>query len=142
MNYDDARQIDPKADKPDAGKWRYTTRNDDRIWAIGYCAEGCPGHDTAEGAYEHQTAYLLDHELHLDGRYSDAQHRCEADVPTGGINISGMLTAPPTGTEKCGKWTEFFGSVGWAPSWSLCDVHRTREVVAALFGTVGQVIHS
>lgn len=44
MNYDQPRQIDPKADRPDAGKWRWTTRNDNNVRPDGYCApwEMCP----------------------------------------------------------------------------------------------------
>lgn len=42
MNYEEARQIDPHADRPDAGKWRYTNRNDDRIYPIGYCSPFVP----------------------------------------------------------------------------------------------------
>lgn len=41
------------------GLWRYTCRNDSQIWAVGFCAQGCPGHDSPEGAYEHQRQYLL-----------------------------------------------------------------------------------
>ena len=58
MNYHQPRQIEPTADRPDAGKWRYTNMNDGFVWPEGYCAE-CPGHDTKEGAYEHQTQYVL-----------------------------------------------------------------------------------
>lgn len=142
MNYDEARQIDPHTDRPDAGKWRYTTANRrSGTYAIGYCAE-CPGHDTPEEAYEHQTLYLLDNRLRLDGQYADTQYRCEADVPTGGINISGLFVGPPTGTKKCGKWTDRFAMVDNGTSWSLCDSHRTRGVAERLFGTAGQVWHS
>lgn len=44
MNYDQARQIDPEADRPDAGKWRYTTMNDGHVRTIGYCSgyRECP----------------------------------------------------------------------------------------------------
>lgn len=38
MNYAQARQIDPEADRPDAGKWRWTVRNDNNIRPDGYCS--------------------------------------------------------------------------------------------------------
>ena len=44
MNYDQPRQIDANADRPDAGKWRWTTRNDNNVRPDGYCSpvEACP----------------------------------------------------------------------------------------------------
>lgn len=60
MNYYDARQIvDPTSSKTDAGKWRYTRRNNSDFWAMGYCAD-CPGHDTRDEAFEHQREWELD----------------------------------------------------------------------------------
>lgn len=43
MNYYQAREILGEDKKP-TGKWHYTCRNDDRIWAVGYCAslQSCP----------------------------------------------------------------------------------------------------
>jgi len=47
-----ARQI---ADGPNKGKWRYTAASDEGgfCYALGACADGCPGHDTAEEAERH-----------------------------------------------------------------------------------------
>ena len=44
VNYEEPRQVDPTLDRPDAGKWRWTTRNDNETRAAGYCAswEVCP----------------------------------------------------------------------------------------------------
>lgn len=44
MNYDQPRQVDVNADRPDAGKWRWTTRNDNNVRPDGYCSplELCP----------------------------------------------------------------------------------------------------
>ncbi len=145
MNYSQPRQIDPASDRPDAGKWRYTTMNDGRVWEEGYCSpwvtcpdcEGqsvlggheclrcdckgviladdpCPGHDTKAGAYEHQTQYVLDKKLRLDGRLVDEQRPCLI----------------------CREWTQGVAHVEHQ-SFVLCDVHRTREQVADLFGLVG-----
>jgi len=47
MNYDQARQVDPSSDRPDAGKWRYTRMNDRQVYAIGSCSpfDNCPDCD-------------------------------------------------------------------------------------------------
>lgn len=142
MNYSQPRQIDPASDRPDAGKWRYTVKNGDSIWAVGYCSpwvpcpdckgvaigqgclrcehgvvpadDPCPGHDTKAGAYEHQTQYLLDERMRLDGQLSGEQRPCQI----------------------CEAWTQGLASVD-ERSFVLCDEHRTREQVTELFGTVG-----
>lgn len=116
MNYHEPRQVNPDSGRPDAGKWRYTNMNDGRIWPEGYCAEGCPGHDTKDGAYEHQTQYMLDH-ARYDGRMGDVRRKCEA--------------------EGCEEWTDAFAQVGHLQMFVLCDEHRTRGVVAGLYGTCG-----
>ncbi|MCI0347060.1 MAG: hypothetical protein L0221_16730 [Chloroflexi bacterium] len=129
MNYYEARQVDPKSDRPDAGKWRYTVRNDDQVWAVGYCT-ACPGHDDREGAYQHQTEYLLAERLKLDGQWDGTQFRCVAPVRADGAE------------SPCGEWTDRFAEVGHWWTGNLCDRHRTRDVVAELFGTAGDVISS
>lgn len=149
MNYHQPRQIQ---DGPLAGKWHYTVMNDGQIWPEGYCSkfrecpdchggsvfasdpalacstcsnagvievEPCPGHDTKQGAYEHQTQYLLDNKLRLDGQYANAQYHCEI----------------------CQAWTDRFAEIDDRP-YTLCDEHRTREVVTELFGTVGDSVSS
>lgn len=121
MNYYSARQVDPNTDRPDAGKWRYTRRNDGRIWPVGYCTD-CPGHDTREEAYEHQTAYLLDH-IFFDGELVDTKHPCAVD--------------------GCQEWTDRFAEVDRpGRMFMLCDQHRNRDTVAALFGGAGNSISS
>ena len=115
MNYHQPRQVDPNADRPDAGKWRYTNMNDGRVWAEGYCAE-CPGHDTKDGAYEHQTQYVLDRVMRLDGQDPHVKRQCAV--------------------EGCEEWTHGFADVDMSVFF-LCDEHRNRETVAALYGSVG-----
>lgn len=138
------------SDGPYAGKWHYTVMNDGVIWAEGYCSryrecpdcrgrsmfspnpadacptcenhgvievEPCPGHDTPEEACEHMTQYLLENRLRLDGQYADTQYHCEV----------------------CQAWTDRFAEVDGHP-YTLCDEHRTREIVTGLFGTVGSSI--
>ena len=123
MNYHQPRQVDPAADRPDAGKWRYTNMNDGRIWPEGYCAENCPGHDTAEGAREHMTAYVLDH-ARYDGKWDNTQHRCQA--------------------EGCEAWTDRYAEPGHPANhpYDLCDEHRNSETLAQLVGSVGDVMGS
>lgn len=115
MNYHRPRQVDPGADRPDAGKWRYTCRNDGRVWPEGYCAD-CAGHDTKEGAYEHQTQYVLDH-ARYDGKDAESKRQCVV--------------------KGCGEWTQCFAEVGHVATFTLCDVHRNRETLALLLMSVG-----
>jgi hypothetical protein len=95
-----------------AGKWHYTVTNDKVTFPAGYCADGCAGHDTPEGAREHFKEYLLDN-ARFDGKLSNQQRKCEI----------------------CGVYTERLGQV---PSMmvhhSLCDEHCNREGLA-------QVLH-
>ncbi len=117
MNYYQAREI--LKDGEPSGKWHYTVWNDNRIMPVGYCAQGCEGHETREGAYEHQTAYLLDHQTRYDGEWAGTQYQCMV----------------------CKTWTSKFASVDHQ-KFTLCDEHRNREQVAKLFGTVADAISS
>jgi hypothetical protein len=123
VNYDKPRQL---ADK---SGWHYTRLNDRRVWVIGYCCDHLDQpHATADAARECYTRYLLDHDLQLDGMsYVDTRKRCEAVIDS----------------ERCEQWTEKFADFRpWGPSYTLCDAHRTREVVAVLFGQAGDSVHS
>lgn len=134
MNYYLPRQVDPKAERPDAGKWRYTCMNDGKVWPVGYCTD-CPGHETEQEARQHYTDYELNETLNLDGEYADQQLRCEARLSLG-------LAGPDA--PKCGAWTNRFASLGPGRmvSFTLCDKHRNRENVADLYGTVGNIASS
>lgn len=121
MNYLKPREMRDTSGNP-TGRWHYTQRNDDRIWPIGYCADGCPGHQTSDEAREHFRVYVLDHELDLDGHWAGVWHRCQA----GG----------------CDVLTDGFVRVrGW-PKFDLCDEHRTREVVESLMPMMHDSIES
>src|ERR1043166_3121370 len=131
MNYYQPREI-AGPDGKGTGRWHYSVRNDDWIRPVGYCADGCRGHETREGAYEHQTAYMLDHELRLDGNYDGVQCPCEAVIESG-ARVG----------QKCEAWTSSFAEVGRpGRRFSLCDLHRNRDVVAKLYGSVGDSISS
>lgn len=126
MNYYQPREI--AKDGKGTGRWHYTCRNDNQIWPVGYCAQGCEGHPTPDEARAHQTAYILDHEVRLDETDSDSQRQCEAPIDGG----------------CCGAWTQGRARVGKGigRQFVLCGAHRTKEIVAALYGSVGDVISS
>jgi len=123
MNYHQARQIDPKADRPDAGKWRYTNMNDGRVWPEGYCAQGCPGHDTPEEAEAHQREYELDH-ARFEG-LSEPWGDCEVPGCTSGRTPHFARVGPGIPTHV-----------------QLCAEHLNRDGLALAFTEVGQVISS
>lgn len=82
-------------------------------------ADPCPGHATPEEAAEHYRQYLLNERLRLDIALStDVQMRCNAD--------------------GCEAWTQHAAGLGPYSTWPLCDEHRTRETVDALFPSVGE----
>jgi len=125
MNYYAARQVDPKADRPDAGKWRYTSMRDGSIWPVGACAEGCVGHDTAEQAYEHQRQWLLS-QLRVGeaarsvSRYAPGKCCCCDAVATHEAYIAGE-------------------PVGY--TFRVCDEHNNRESLEPLID-VGESMSS
>jgi hypothetical protein len=123
MNHYAARQIDPKADRPDAGKWRYTLANDGVIYAVGNCAHDCPGHDTPEEAYEHQRQYELDR-ARFYGPTSAEEEAAELETP--GQNEK---------CEVCGKTCRGFGEAGpgMMRQHFLCFEHRNRDGLAQVF---------
>lgn len=137
MNYFAARQRE--CDK----RWDYTCKRDGVIYPVGYCAgwrepqpgiltpgqikewlnEAIPhqdkfhndGHATAEEARECYKQYLLDFSLHLN---------CDASVALK--------------CEMCDSLTTKRAKVD-SSTWALCDVHRTRENVEALYGPIGEI---
>ena len=66
---------------------------------------------------ENVPGLLSSNDGRLDGQMKNQQKRCEA--------------------EGCGEWTQGFAEVDHASIFHLCDQHRTREVVAAIYGSVG-----
>jgi hypothetical protein len=119
VNYDQPREL------ADHSGWHYTSMNDGRINAIGYCRQHLDQpHATRDEAYACYTRYLLDNELRLDGQYAGTWHRC---IHPG-----------------CDTLTDRYAQVGrnMGPMYELCDTHRIREYVTELFGLVGDSIHS
>jgi hypothetical protein len=121
MNYYEPREKTDKDGNP-TGLYHYTRMNDGRIWPTGYCAQDCPGHDTKEGAYEHQRQYLLDNAKFDSGKFKDALFRC--DVP------------------DCKNFSDTSSRVqGQISSYTLCEEHRNRAGLEKVL-KVGDVISS
>ncbi len=119
MNYAEPRQVDPKLDKDDAGKWRWTVSNRRiGVWAAGYCAEDCPGHETPLEAAQHYHEYQLGN-IRLSS-LQDTQHPCE----------------------KCGEWTGLIASLPHGDTYTLCEPHRTKEVLAEITSPPSQIWYS
>lgn len=114
MNYDQPRQLK-------AGGWHYTSRNDDRIWPVGYCGSHEP-HETEDEARRCYRDFELNERLGLDGTLSN-WNPCEYP--------------------GCETLTNRDATVsGWS-MWRLCDEHRTAECCAELYGEkAGDSVHS
>lgn len=118
MNYYEAREI--KKDGEGTGLFHFTAMNDGDIWAVGYCASGCEGHDTPEQANGHYHEYRLDHLLVLDGNDPSTQKRCAV----------------------CDVWTTGYARLDEIEVFPLCGDHRTRESVASLTSPASRIISS
>lgn len=114
MNYDQPRQTK-------TGGWHYTSMNDGHIWPVGYCADHEP-HQTEDDARRCYRDYELNERLRLDGTLGD-WNPCEY-----------------TG---CETLTNRDARIGGWHGWRLCDVHRTKECCAELYGEMaGDSVHS
>ncbi len=86
------------------GLWHMTERSDEEHWpahAIGYCAENCPGHATAEEAEDHYHQWQADKAIpHED---PEAKKPCLF----------------------CGEWTQhrMTPAGGWSAPLVLCEQH-------------------
>ncbi len=127
-----------KARQRKDGRWDYTCANDGKAWPVGYCHEyrepdpedwiwkmhpddaqrvrdnkdkyhGC-GHATEEEAQACYKKYLLENELSLNRKSSNAQYKCKV----------------------CGEWTQLFAEVDWH-IFNLCEKHQNLESVEPLF---------
>ena len=115
MNYDQPRQL------KDGSGWHYTTRNDNQIWATGYCRDH-PGHATEDDARRCYRDYELNECLMLDGTLG-SWNPCEYPGCETLTNRDGRIA-------------------GWS-RWRLCDEHRTKECCASLYGELaGDSVHS
>jgi len=119
MNYYDAREMrDTKGDP--GGLWHYTAENDERIFPVGYCAQGCPGHATPEEAREHYRLYLLDN-ARYDGALTNEKRKCE----------------------MCSEWTQDYAYIPLSMEIHiLCDEHRNRETLDTVMHRVARIVSS
>lgn len=116
MNY-----YGPRQRKSD-GKYHYTCMNDGQIWPVGFCADGCPGHDTAEQACEHQKQYMLS--IARFGQKTDAwpKHKC--------------------GVQGCESEATCWAMIpGEMRQFEVCESHANKEALATLI-EVGESISS
>lgn len=115
MNYLQARQIDPTSKRFDAGKWRFTVRNDDDIYAVGYCRHECPGHNTADEACRHYYDYQVDTAVFR--RFMlDERHKEQCEFP------------------ECKNFTQMLAQLGGGfegRHLTLCNRHQNKK---GLFG--------
>lgn len=120
MNYYAAREMKGE-DGAATGKWHYTAKNDDVVLPVGYCADGCPGHDTADEDREHYRQYLLDH-TNYETRHKWADpHRCAV----------------------CGKFTTRFVQIpDGITTYTLYPAHANRAGLDQAMPTIGDVISS
>ena len=119
MNYYDAREMKNVEGNP-GGLWHYTAENDNRIFPVGYCAQGCIGHVTPEEAREHYRLYLLDNAKY-DGMLQREQRQCEV----------------------CSLWTQSYAHI--PPNMEmhfLCNEHCNRDTLDTVMRRVGQIISS
>lgn len=116
MNYDQPRQLK-------TGGWHYTSMNDGRIWALGYCGEHRDApHATEDEARRCYRDYQLNERLRLDGTVG---HWNPCEYPDCGTLTNRAVTI-----------------AGWL-RWRLCDEHRTKECCTELYGELaGDSVHS
>ncbi len=113
MRYLQAREV-LDYDGKRVGKWHYTEKYRDTVRAIGYCANGCPGHATAEGAAEHYKQYMLD-----IASYENQRWECEEPCRICGAATLGLVNIP-----------------GHHLPVTLCDTHRNRDGLSQALGQV------
>lgn len=155
MNYYAPRQVDPKSDRPDAGKWRYTVMNDGRVHEVGLCSpwELCPtcGEEPPYRMKDCATCGgkgLVEKAEPCPG-HDTADEACE-HYRQGMLDKINFLFATLTDTRHrcdagaCNEFTANITVVGphYDLTYHLCETHRTREAVEALVPRVGNIVSS
>jgi hypothetical protein len=96
-----------KADENGVGTGLFHMTSDIRgvVAPTGYCADGCPGHDSREGAAEHYRQYKLDHLTRYGVKGGgNSMHKCRV----------------------CGEFTQGLAVCNETP-YDLCEEHNNRE---------------
>jgi hypothetical protein len=94
------------------GKWYTVTLGQNGVRRAGYCASGCPGHDSCQDALAHYLQFQLDREtdLWLDRR------------------------EPARECEICGSWTTLRARLGrGSKAIALCTDHQSTKNLQKLF---------
>ena len=154
MNYYQARELTDADGKP-TGKWHFTVRNDDRIWATGYCApwETCPackGHAGIFAALRGEHCATCG-----DKGIVERSEPCPGhDTPEGArehyrqylldqVRYDGALMLQQLQCQICGAWTQREAFIpGHGDRWTLCDDHCNRETVDSLLKAPEYVVSS
>jgi hypothetical protein len=117
MKYYDAREI--VKDGGYSGKYRYTCEHDGSIYAVGYCANNCEGHNTKDEACEHYRQYSLDNAVYGVAT-GDIQRKCKI----------------------CGDWTNLMVRVGSYSLYDLCKLHQDRDSLDKVVESYGYICSS
>ena len=113
MNYLEARE------RKDGSGWHFTSMNDGKVHAVGYCGSHAP-HATKEEAEECYRVFLVDEAMKRRHRTTDSKHKCQAK-------------------DGCSEFTEHFIPVGMFEMLFLCDQHRNRDEVDRLVERPSQI---
>lgn len=137
MNYLEPRQRE--SDK----RWDYTSRNDNRVHPLGYCAgtfdKVWPEWDESRVAwpsrehYEADRARASEHrdKYHGDG-HATAEEACACYrdfMLDQRLHLDGRMQDQQLRCRECGTFTDRAARIGSHELIPLCDEHRTREVV-------------
>jgi hypothetical protein len=96
----------------EAGKWYTVVIERQGARRVGYCAFGCPGHDSSEEALAHHLEYQLDRETDLWLERRSAPRACE------------ICGEPTTLRARLGRDTRLF---------ILCREHQSTTSLQKLF---------
>jgi len=112
MNYYQPREL--TRDGKGIGKYHFTCKNDNQVWPVGYCADGCEGHDTEDAAREHYRQYLVDG-ITIDGPrdFGWPKEKCSVDGCEHEANHIAMTRDP-------GRFYKIL----------LCTLHATKDEAA------------
>ena len=159
MNVYTARQMGPMPEQPDAGRWRYTCRNDRFVWAVGYCGDvrECPD---CHGESFHSRAEPCDTCRSKGAVTIPAGERCpghdtpeEACAHQRAYEIDRAVKAMERGrvdrykrrcpceADGCDKRTPTAVDIGpgiGSPVF-LCEAHLTREGLESAVEEIGEV---
>jgi len=158
VNYEQPRQVDPKSNSPDAGKWRWTNMRDKKVWASGGCLskvgeEACPG--CGGKSEESPNVVCIDcGSSGKRGKYEPcpghdtpeeaAQHNWEWEIDHFRLNAGKWVDPTRCQGPKCGRFATAFAKVPGdvAGGYTLCPRHMNTETLRLIHPVSGGSIHS